>query len=147
MEFSKVLRYIFCLLSKWWHTEDPIQMTEFPYVQIVNVKLATKSMTAIRGGETVSSNFKGGDLAVTMFINWLHTADNMFNMWSNFKGGDLAVTMLKTDYTWICQNVVGFRISPILKIVRLQIVWSGRPEQNNDHILPNIQLRIPNCYL
>ena len=68
MEFSKVLCYIF-LLSKWRHTEDPIQMTEFPIVQIVNVKFATKSMTAIRGGENVSSNFKGGDLAVTMFIN------------------------------------------------------------------------------
>ena len=60
---------------------------EFPFVHIVNVKLATKSMTAIRGGENVSSNFKGGDLAVTM---------------------------LKTDYTWICQNVADFKISPIL---------------------------------
>ena len=48
-------------------------MTEFPFVQIVNVKLATKSMTAIRGGENVSSNFKGGDLAVTMFkTDYIH---------------------------------------------------------------------------
>ena len=54
---------------------------------------------------------------------------------------------IKTYYTWICQNVVDFKISPILKIVRLQRVRSRRPGQNNDHILPNIQHRIPNWYL
>ena len=45
------------------------------------------------------------------------------------------------------EYVVDFKTSPVLKIMRLQRVRSRRPEQYNDHILSNIQHRIPNCYL